>query len=156
MQSRFIITQGSAPVFWAAVSEIKGRKVRKKMFYKDSLQNEFASLGCLHHFLCYIHRKLRYLWNNQLRWTVNWDANTSSLRVSVPTESRLPLSPHDWPARSAAVFTIGAGTLADIFDPKERGTRLGIYYGAPLLGPACGPILGGGTKFHIVVINVPD
>jgi MFS family permease len=48
--------------------------------------------------------------------------------------------------RSAAVLTIGAGTLADIFEPKERGSMLGIYYAAPLLGPALGPILGGGKQ----------
>jgi MFS family permease len=27
---------------------------------------------------------------------------------------------------SAAVLTVGAGTLADMFDPHERGTRMGI------------------------------
>jgi hypothetical protein len=35
---------------------------------------------------------------------------------------------------NAAVLAIGAGTLADIFEPSERGTMLGIYYAAPLLG----------------------
>jgi MFS family permease len=29
---------------------------------------------------------------------------------------------------SSAVLAIGAGTLADIFDPHERGTKVGIYY----------------------------
>jgi MFS family permease len=48
--------------------------------------------------------------------------------------------------RSSAVNTIGTGTLADIFEPKERGSMLGIYYAAPLLGPALGPILGGGNQ----------
>ncbi|KAF9468747.1 major facilitator superfamily domain-containing protein [Collybia nuda] len=46
-------------------------------------------------------------------------------------------------AGSAAVITIGAATLADIFEPAERGTKMGIYYMAPLLGPSLGPILGG-------------
>ncbi|KAI0078221.1 MFS general substrate transporter [Panus rudis PR-1116 ss-1] len=46
-------------------------------------------------------------------------------------------------AGSSAVFAIGAATLADIFDPHVRGTMMGIYYGAPLLGPALGPIIGG-------------
>ncbi|KAF7985540.1 hypothetical protein HWV62_3783 [Athelia sp. TMB] len=45
---------------------------------------------------------------------------------------------------SSAVITIGAGTLADIFDPAERGTKFGLFYGAPLLGPSIGAILGGG------------
>lgn len=31
----------------------------------------------------------------------------------------------------------------DIYAPKERGTMMGIYYSAPLLGPSLGPLLGG-------------
>lgn len=46
-------------------------------------------------------------------------------------------------AGSSAVITIGAATLADIFEPAERGTKMGIYYTAPTLGPALGPIFGG-------------
>lgn len=38
---------------------------------------------------------------------------------------------------------VGAATLADIFEPHERGTKMGIYYIAPLLGPSLGPIFGG-------------
>ena len=41
-------------------------------------------------------------------------------------------------------MAIGAATLADIYEPHERGTKMGVYYFAPLLGPAIGPILGGG------------
>ncbi|KAJ7756182.1 vacuolar DHA amino acid exporter [Mycena metata] len=44
---------------------------------------------------------------------------------------------------SSAVMSIGAATLADIFDPVERGTKMGIYYIAPLLGPSLAPIMGG-------------
>ncbi|KAJ3491132.1 hypothetical protein NLI96_g911 [Meripilus lineatus] len=44
---------------------------------------------------------------------------------------------------SSAVLAIGAATLADIYEPYERGTMMGIYYSAPLLGPAIGPIIGG-------------
>ncbi|KAK7464755.1 hypothetical protein VKT23_005962 [Stygiomarasmius scandens] len=47
-------------------------------------------------------------------------------------------------AGSSAVMSIGAATLADIFDPEERGTKMGIYYIAPLLGPSAGALLGGG------------
>ncbi|KAF8969510.1 MFS general substrate transporter [Flammula alnicola] len=43
----------------------------------------------------------------------------------------------------SAVLTIGAATLADIYDPKERGSVMGLYYAAPLLGPALGPLIGG-------------
>ncbi|KAF9220501.1 MFS general substrate transporter [Gyrodon lividus] len=46
-------------------------------------------------------------------------------------------------AGSSAVITIGAATLADIFDPHQRGTVMGIYYSAPLLGPSLGLIIGG-------------
>ncbi|KAJ7718592.1 vacuolar DHA amino acid exporter [Mycena maculata] len=44
---------------------------------------------------------------------------------------------------SSAVMSIGAATLADIFDPVERGTKMGVYYMAPLLGPSLAPIMGG-------------
>ncbi|KAF7767901.1 hypothetical protein Agabi119p4_7144 [Agaricus bisporus var. burnettii] len=45
---------------------------------------------------------------------------------------------------TSAFLAIGAATLADIYEPHERGTKMGIYYTAPLLGPSLGPILGGG------------
>ncbi|TFK69510.1 MFS general substrate transporter [Pluteus cervinus] len=44
---------------------------------------------------------------------------------------------------SSAVITIGAATLADMFEPAERGLKMGIYYIAPQLGPAMGPVFGG-------------
>ncbi|EIW65089.1 MFS general substrate transporter [Trametes versicolor FP-101664 SS1] len=47
-------------------------------------------------------------------------------------------------AGSSAVLAIGAATLADIYDSHERGSKMGLYYSAPLLGPSIGPILGGG------------
>lgn len=40
-------------------------------------------------------------------------------------------------------MSIAAATLADIYESHERGTKMGIYYSAPLLGPAFGPIFGG-------------
>ncbi|KIJ54895.1 hypothetical protein M422DRAFT_221319 [Sphaerobolus stellatus SS14] len=43
----------------------------------------------------------------------------------------------------SAVLTIGAATLADVYEPEERGTVMGIYYATPLLGPSLGPIIGG-------------
>ncbi|KAG2115522.1 MFS general substrate transporter [Suillus clintonianus] len=46
-------------------------------------------------------------------------------------------------AGSSALLSIAAATLADIYEPRERGTKMGIYYSAPLLGTALGPILGG-------------
>lgn len=41
------------------------------------------------------------------------------------------------------MIAIGAGTLADIYEPAERGSKIGLYYAAPLLGSSLGPILGG-------------
>ena len=63
-----------------------------------------------------------------------------------------------FPNRSSAVISIGAATLADIFDPAVRGkkvgivqflyphmtdivSKLGIYYIAPLLGPVFLPFI---------------
>ena len=40
-------------------------------------------------------------------------------------------------------MTIAAATLADMYDSCERGTKMGIYYSAPLLGSSMGPFLGG-------------
>lgn len=39
---------------------------------------------------------------------------------------------------SAAVVSMGAGTVADITEPKKRGSAMSIF----LLGPQCGPVLG--------------
>ncbi|KAF5362914.1 hypothetical protein D9758_007099 [Tetrapyrgos nigripes] len=44
---------------------------------------------------------------------------------------------------SSAVSSIGAATLADIFDSEERGSKIGIYYIGSLLGPSAGALLGG-------------
>lgn len=44
---------------------------------------------------------------------------------------------------SAAVYTIGASTLADIFDPAERGSKIGLFYAVPFFGPSLGVVLGG-------------
>ncbi|KAG2089038.1 major facilitator superfamily domain-containing protein [Suillus discolor] len=46
-------------------------------------------------------------------------------------------------AGSSAVIAIGAATLADIYEPHQRGKMMGVYYSAPLLGPSLGPIIGG-------------
>ncbi|KAG1459776.1 hypothetical protein G6F56_006090 [Rhizopus delemar] len=44
---------------------------------------------------------------------------------------------------SSSVLSMGAGTIADIFEPRERGRAFAYYYFGPLLGPALGPIIGG-------------
>ncbi|KAF9222432.1 MFS general substrate transporter [Gyrodon lividus] len=39
--------------------------------------------------------------------------------------------------------SIGAGVIGDIFELEERGTAIGIFFGAVLLGPALAPLAGG-------------
>ncbi|KIJ62702.1 hypothetical protein HYDPIDRAFT_41833 [Hydnomerulius pinastri MD-312] len=46
-------------------------------------------------------------------------------------------------AGSSAAMAISAATLADIYETHERGKMMGIFFAAPLLGPALGPIIGG-------------
>ncbi len=44
---------------------------------------------------------------------------------------------------AASVQAVGAGTLADIWEVKERGHAMGIFYLGPLCGPLFAPIIGG-------------
>ncbi|WOO80705.1 Quinidine resistance protein 3 [Vanrija pseudolonga] len=44
---------------------------------------------------------------------------------------------------SSAVLALGAGSLADMYEVEERGKKLGLYYGTPMLGPTLGPLIGG-------------
>ena len=44
---------------------------------------------------------------------------------------------------AASVQAVGAGTIADIWEVKERGRAMGIFYLGPLCGPLFAPILGG-------------
>lgn len=44
---------------------------------------------------------------------------------------------------AASVQAVGAGTIADIWEPKERGKAMGIFYLGPLMGPFLAPIIGG-------------
>jgi MFS family permease len=44
---------------------------------------------------------------------------------------------------SSAAMAVSAAALADIYETHERGAMMGIFYAAPLLGPALGPIIGG-------------
>ncbi|CAG8953967.1 hypothetical protein HYFRA_00009066 [Hymenoscyphus fraxineus] len=44
---------------------------------------------------------------------------------------------------AASVQAVGAGTIADIWEVKERGRAMGIFYLGPLLGPLLAPIFGG-------------
>lgn len=44
---------------------------------------------------------------------------------------------------AASVQAVGAGTVADVWEPKERGRAMGIFYLGPLCGPFLAPIVGG-------------
>lgn len=44
---------------------------------------------------------------------------------------------------SASVQAVGGGTVADVWEVKERGRGMGIFYLGPLMGPLIAPIVGG-------------
>ncbi|KAG8158666.1 hypothetical protein KVR01_011788 [Diaporthe batatas] len=44
---------------------------------------------------------------------------------------------------AASVQAVGAGTIADLWEPFERGRAMGIFYLGPLAGPLLAPIIGG-------------
>ncbi|KAI0451073.1 major facilitator superfamily domain-containing protein [Xylaria acuta] len=44
---------------------------------------------------------------------------------------------------AASVQAVGAGTIADLWEPRERGRAMGIFYLGPLTGPLLAPIIGG-------------
>lgn len=44
---------------------------------------------------------------------------------------------------AASVQAVGAGTIADIWEARERGKAMGIFYLGPLCGPLFAPIIGG-------------
>ncbi|OBT80844.1 hypothetical protein VF21_00070 [Pseudogymnoascus sp. 05NY08] len=50
---------------------------------------------------------------------------------------------------AASVQAVGAGTIADMWEQKERGKAMGIFYLGPLMGPLFAPIIGGalGQRF---------
>jgi len=46
---------------------------------------------------------------------------------------------------AGAVQAVGAGTIADIWEVRERGQAMGWFYLGPLLGPLIAPLIGGGV-----------
>ena len=46
-------------------------------------------------------------------------------------------------AAGASVQAVGAGTIADVWEVRERGHAMGIFYLGPLCGPLLSPIVGG-------------
>lgn len=44
---------------------------------------------------------------------------------------------------AASVLSLGAGTVADIIEPKKRASAMSLVLLGPQLGPVLGPLLGG-------------
>lgn len=44
---------------------------------------------------------------------------------------------------AASVQAVGAGTVADLWEVRERGRAMGMFYLGPLMGPLLAPIIGG-------------
>lgn len=44
---------------------------------------------------------------------------------------------------AASVQAVGAGTIADVWESRERGRAMGLFYLGPLCGPLFAPVLGG-------------
>ena len=64
-------------------------------------------------------------------------------------------------AGAAAVQSVGAGTIGDMYIPTKRGAAVGYFYLGPLIGPLVGPLAGGaiverwgwkGTQWFMVII----
>ncbi len=49
---------------------------------------------------------------------------------------------------AASVQAVGAGTIADIWETRERGRAMGIFYLGPMIGPLSAPIIGGALAEH--------
>ncbi|KAJ3829318.1 MFS general substrate transporter [Lentinula raphanica] len=45
-------------------------------------------------------------------------------------------------------LSVGAGVVGDIYRLEERGTAMGVFFGACLLGPALAPLFGAGVISH--------
>lgn len=63
----------------------------------------------------------------------------------------------------ASVQAVGAGTMADLWEVRERGKAMGIFLLGPLLGPLIAPIIGGavaikwgwrGTQWAMVIYGI--
>lgn len=62
----------------------------------------------------------------------------------------------------AAVQSVGAGTLSDVYEAHQRGRAMGYFYLGPLMGPMLAPVIGGavtiewgwrGTMWFLVILG---
>lgn len=49
----------------------------------------------------------------------------------------------------AAPFTLGGGTIADMVEPEQRGTAMGIWMAGLTIGPVLGPTIGGFASAYL-------
>ncbi|KAJ7475910.1 major facilitator superfamily domain-containing protein [Mycena latifolia] len=52
-------------------------------------------------------------------------------------------------SRAAPGLSVGAGVIGDIYALEKRGTAMGIFFGACLLGPALSPLAGGTCRRNL-------
>ena len=97
-----------------------------------------AGVHCSHH---HFRSRMRCSSQRSDNPRVNWHAYRASCWVKCFI--LLQIVAECMVYRSSAVITISTATLADIYGTHERGTKMGIFFAAPLLGPALGPIIGG-------------
>ena len=117
------------------------------MVFSYCLWNAYTDLSlaaCLFTFDYAIHCGLGYRGDFKDHRSCHWHASGSGSWVGSPVSCSALFNLLIHSPSSSAVIAIGAATLADIYEPHERGTMMGVYYSAPLLGPSIGPILGGG------------
>lgn len=150
--SSFIAGQGVFPLLWSSLSEVTGRKKCYIVALGELtlLSRSIAAEPPLT-------RSLRTRFYLAVIYVVGSVVCSRSNSIGVFIAMRVLQS-----LGSSAVLSLGAGTLADMYDVSlvssrpfdlaltpsffqthERGEKLGVYYSVPLLGPALGPIVGG-------------
>ncbi|KAG8998438.1 hypothetical protein FRB90_012304 [Tulasnella sp. 427] len=83
-------------------------------------------------------RRSHALWSSALIYAVGCIAAALAQSMAVLISMRTVQA-----LGASVALTLGSGTIADMYDVHERGTRVGMYYAVPLLGPSIGPMLGG-------------
>ncbi|ODV63444.1 MFS transporter [Ascoidea rubescens DSM 1968] len=119
----YLLTLGVFPIWWSAISEIKGRR---NVYLISFFLLVGFSVGCA------------------LSTNIGMLLAFRALSGAV----------------SGSVQSVAAGSIADLYPPKERGTAMGFFYLGPLMGPFLAPLIGGaiatefgfrGTQWFIVI-----
>lgn len=119
------------PIIWSAVSEIVGRKVMLCFNSHKDYGADYKALISQKVYLASLcialagaivsatAQSINILIAMRCLQAIGYVYRTISLNI-------LPLT--SLKHSTAAILSIGAATLADIYDPHERGTMMGIYY----------------------------